>query len=124
MTGILIPNDVEGLSQLRSKANCLLVIEKDCTFQKLIDERIDQFIGPCILITVGKTRRWPFVSSIVAIPTTLLSLTDTALLTDPLSSLPIRAEYATRTQLLTFNCFLFISISTTLFLFFVNILGF
>ena len=51
-TGILIPNDVEKLSQFRSKAFHILVVEKDSTFQKLIDDKIERFIGDCILITV------------------------------------------------------------------------
>nr|SVE85633.1 EOG090X09ZG [Daphnia pulicaria] len=50
-TGILIPNDVEKLSQFRSKAHLVLVVEKDSTFQKLIDDKIERFIGDCILIT-------------------------------------------------------------------------
>jgi len=50
-TGILIPNEVDQLSDLRSNARCILVVEKDSTFQKLIDEQIHHFIGPCILIT-------------------------------------------------------------------------
>lgn len=50
--GILIPNDVEKLSQFRSKAFHILVVEKDSTFQKLIDDKIERFIGDCILITV------------------------------------------------------------------------
>ena len=50
--GILIPNEVDQLSDLRSNARCILVVEKDSTFQKLIDEQIHHFIGPCILITV------------------------------------------------------------------------
>lgn len=50
--GILIPNDVEKLSQFRSKAHLVLVVEKDSTFQKLIDDKIERFIGDCILITV------------------------------------------------------------------------
>lgn len=50
--GILIPNEVDRITDLRSDARCVLVVEKDCTFQKLIDHRIQHFIGPCILITV------------------------------------------------------------------------
>ena len=51
--GILIPSDVDKLSQFRSKAFCILVVEKDSTFQKLLDDKIERFIGDCILITVG-----------------------------------------------------------------------
>nr|SVE75264.1 EOG090X09ZG [Daphnia dolichocephala] len=50
-TGILIPNDVQKLSQFRSKASHILLVEKDSTFQKLIDDKIECFIGECILIT-------------------------------------------------------------------------
>nr|SVE93141.1 EOG090X09ZG [Moina brachiata] len=49
--GILIPDDVDKLSQLRSTANAILVIEKDSTFQKLIDDKVEHFIGDCIMIT-------------------------------------------------------------------------
>lgn len=55
--GILIPNDVEKLSEFRSKALLVLVVEKDSTFQKLIDDKIERFIGDCILITVGLGRK-------------------------------------------------------------------
>lgn len=51
--GILIPNDVEKLSQFRSDGLLILVVEKDSTFQKLIDDKIERFIGNCILITVS-----------------------------------------------------------------------
>nr|SVE73075.1 EOG090X09ZG [Ceriodaphnia reticulata] len=50
-TGILIPNDVENLTQFRSEASLILVVEKDSTFQKLIDDKIERFVGKCILIT-------------------------------------------------------------------------
>lgn len=50
--GILIPNDIENLSQFRTRASFILVVEKDSTFQKLIDDKIERFIGDCILITV------------------------------------------------------------------------
>nr|SVE92526.1 EOG090X09ZG [Megafenestra aurita] len=50
-TGILIPNDIENLSQFRTRASFILVVEKDSTFQKLIDDKIERFIGDCILIT-------------------------------------------------------------------------
>nr|SVE93755.1 EOG090X09ZG [Scapholeberis mucronata] len=49
--GVLIPNDVEKLSQFRSNAHLILVVEKDSTFQKLIDDRVERSIGDCILIT-------------------------------------------------------------------------
>lgn len=37
---------------MQSKAKFVLVIEKDATFQKLLDDNIFTKLGPCILITV------------------------------------------------------------------------
>lgn len=53
MTGMLIPGNVDELSQFRTTASLVLVVEKDSTFQKLIDDKIERFIGDCILLTVG-----------------------------------------------------------------------
>lgn len=50
--GVLVPDDIDKLSQLRTTANVVLVIEKDSTFQKLIDDHVEHFVGDCILITV------------------------------------------------------------------------
>lgn len=50
--GLLIPSDVDELSQFRTTASLILVVEKDSTFQKLIDDNVEHFIGDCILLTV------------------------------------------------------------------------
>ena len=55
LEGHLIPNDVDALSGFQTRARCILVIEKDSTFQKLIDDDVERYIGPCILITVTVT---------------------------------------------------------------------
>jgi len=51
----LIPNDVDALNGFQTRARCILVIEKDSTFQKLIDDDVERYIGHCILITVAAT---------------------------------------------------------------------
>ena len=51
LAGQLIPNDLDQVSGFQSDARCILVVEKDSTFQKLIDDDVQHFIGPCILIT-------------------------------------------------------------------------
>lgn len=48
----MVPNDVDELSQFRTTAGLILVVEKDSTFQKLIDDHVERFIGSCILLTV------------------------------------------------------------------------
>ncbi|XP_064460695.1 meiotic recombination protein SPO11-like [Ornithodoros turicata] len=48
---VLIPSDVRGIREVRSPAKFILVIEKDATFQKLLDSQIVRLLGPCVLIT-------------------------------------------------------------------------
>ncbi|XP_065309226.1 meiotic recombination protein SPO11 [Dermacentor albipictus] len=50
----LMPTDVSGISELASSASCILVVEKDASFQKILD---DGFLnascssGRCVLVT-------------------------------------------------------------------------
>ncbi|XP_067143266.1 meiotic recombination protein SPO11 isoform X2 [Centruroides vittatus] len=49
--GMLIPADIENITNISSNAKFILVIEKDATFQKLLDEKFTVHLGPCIIIT-------------------------------------------------------------------------
>ncbi|CAN2389875.1 double-strand break repair involved in meiotic recombination [Pristimantis euphronides] len=49
--GVLVPSNVEGVTNLRSAARFVLIIEKDATFQRLLDDDFCGKCGPCILIT-------------------------------------------------------------------------
>ncbi|KAM3921792.1 meiotic recombination protein SPO11 [Leptodactylus fuscus] len=50
-SGVLVPSNVEGITNLRSAAHFVLIIEKDATFQRLLDDDFCGKCGPCILIT-------------------------------------------------------------------------
>lgn len=43
--------------RLESGAQFILLVEKDATFQKLLDEGVLERLGPCILVTVGNSGR-------------------------------------------------------------------
>ncbi|KAK7073648.1 endodeoxyribonuclease [Halocaridina rubra] len=49
--GVMVPDCVEGLKEVISDARYILVIEKDATFQKLVEAHIHRSFGPAILIT-------------------------------------------------------------------------
>lgn len=49
--GIQIPNHVTGINEFISEAKYILVIEKEATYQRLIDVKLTTKCGPCILIT-------------------------------------------------------------------------
>lgn len=51
--GILVPQEISGTVTLESMALFALLVEKDATFQQLLDEGILDRLGPCILITVS-----------------------------------------------------------------------
>ncbi|XP_071966798.1 meiotic recombination protein SPO11 [Engystomops pustulosus] len=50
-SGVLVPANVEGVTNLRTTARFVLIIEKDATFQRLLDDNFCGKCGPCILIT-------------------------------------------------------------------------
>ncbi|XP_022089944.1 meiotic recombination protein SPO11-like [Acanthaster planci] len=50
-TGMLIPAHVQDICNVRSRARFVLVVEKDATFQKLLDDGMLGDMWPCILIT-------------------------------------------------------------------------
>ncbi|XP_021922584.1 meiotic recombination protein SPO11 isoform X2 [Zootermopsis nevadensis] len=49
--GVLIPQDINNVVRLESDAQFVLLVEKDATFQKLLDEGVLERLGPCILVT-------------------------------------------------------------------------
>ncbi|XP_064626752.1 meiotic recombination protein SPO11-like [Lineus longissimus] len=50
-SGVMIPMDIFGIKNLRSDAKAIFVIEKDATFQRLLDDNVTRKISPCIYIT-------------------------------------------------------------------------
>ncbi|NP_001008200.1 meiotic recombination protein SPO11 [Xenopus tropicalis] len=50
-SGVLVPINVEGIRHLSTQAKFILIIEKDATFQRLLDDNFCARSGPCILIT-------------------------------------------------------------------------
>ncbi|XP_060080716.1 meiotic recombination protein SPO11-like [Ylistrum balloti] len=50
-TGVMVPNDVRALKYFHTDASFILVVEKDATFQNLIDNGFCTKLGPAILIT-------------------------------------------------------------------------
>ncbi|XP_044311678.1 meiotic recombination protein SPO11 [Varanus komodoensis] len=50
-TAAAVPSNVEGLRNLITEAKFILVIEKDATFQRLLDDNFCSRMYPCILIT-------------------------------------------------------------------------
>ncbi len=51
MNGEPVPQDVEGIGSLSSEARFVLVVEKDATFQKMLDEDAPNRLHPCIIVT-------------------------------------------------------------------------
>lgn len=47
-----MPECVQGLSGVVSEARYILVVEKDATFQKLVEAQVHRSFGPAVLITV------------------------------------------------------------------------
>ncbi|OCT62417.1 meiotic recombination protein SPO11 isoform X2 [Xenopus laevis] len=50
-SAVLVPINVEGIRNLSTQAKFILIIEKDATFQRLLDDNFCSRSGPCILIT-------------------------------------------------------------------------
>lgn len=50
--GVLIPQNVLGITKVTSKAKWILIVEKDAAFQKLLDSDGLTRLGPVIFITV------------------------------------------------------------------------
>ncbi|XP_037090619.1 meiotic recombination protein SPO11-like [Pollicipes pollicipes] len=49
--GLLVPEDLPHVQLVRSSARFILVVEKDATFQKILDSRLLRHLPPGIVIT-------------------------------------------------------------------------
>ena len=49
--GIQIPTQIEGIHDFLSQAKYVLVVEKEATYRRLVEERVAEKLGPSILVT-------------------------------------------------------------------------
>ncbi|KAK1156237.1 meiotic recombination protein SPO11-like [Acipenser oxyrinchus oxyrinchus] len=50
-TAVLVPSNICGIKNVSSAAQFLLIVEKDATFQRLLDDEFCIKLAPCIIIT-------------------------------------------------------------------------
>nr|XP_020653142.1 meiotic recombination protein SPO11 isoform X1 [Pogona vitticeps] len=50
-TTAAVPSNVEGMRNLKTDAKFILIVEKDATFQRLLDDDFCSQMAPCIMIT-------------------------------------------------------------------------
>ncbi|XP_039935713.1 meiotic recombination protein SPO11 isoform X2 [Hirundo rustica] len=50
-TAVTVPSNVQGIKNLNSHAKFILIVEKDATFQRLLDDDFFGKVSPCIMIT-------------------------------------------------------------------------
>ncbi|XP_049725630.1 meiotic recombination protein SPO11 isoform X1 [Elephas maximus indicus] len=50
-TAVAVPSNIQGLRNLITDAKFLLIVEKDATFQRLLDDNFCSKISPCIMVT-------------------------------------------------------------------------
>ncbi|NXB12092.1 SPO11 protein, partial [Cnemophilus loriae] len=50
-TVLTVPSNVQGIKNLTSCAKFILIVEKDATFQRLLDDDFFNKVSPCIMIT-------------------------------------------------------------------------
>uniref|UniRef100_A0A8D0HCX3 DNA topoisomerase (ATP-hydrolyzing) n=1 Tax=Sphenodon punctatus TaxID=8508 RepID=A0A8D0HCX3_SPHPU len=50
-TAIIVPSNVQGIRNLITDAKFILIVEKDATFQRLLDDDFCNKLSPCIMIT-------------------------------------------------------------------------
>ncbi|NXA95743.1 SPO11 protein, partial [Melanocharis versteri] len=50
-TVFTVPSNVQGIKNLTSRAKFILIVEKDATFQRLLDDDFFNKVSPCIMIT-------------------------------------------------------------------------
>ncbi|KAL9835277.1 meiotic recombination protein SPO11 isoform 2-T17 [Geothlypis trichas] len=48
---VTVPSNVQGIKNLTSHAKFVLIVEKDATFQRLLDDDFFSKVSPCIMIT-------------------------------------------------------------------------
>ncbi|XP_008052596.1 meiotic recombination protein SPO11 isoform X1 [Carlito syrichta] len=51
VTAIAVPSNIQGIRNLITDAKFLLIIEKDATFQRLLDDNFCNKMSPCIMVT-------------------------------------------------------------------------
>ena len=49
--GVQIPCHIDGLYDFESNAKYILIVEKEAIYKRLMDEKINEKIGPCIILT-------------------------------------------------------------------------
>jgi len=49
--GVQVPSHIDTLTQFQSKARYILIIEKEAIYQRLMEAKISEKLGPCILTT-------------------------------------------------------------------------
>ncbi|XP_060237284.1 meiotic recombination protein SPO11 isoform X1 [Meriones unguiculatus] len=50
-TATAVPSNIEGMQNLITDAKFLLIVEKDATFQRLLDDNFCSRMSPCIMVT-------------------------------------------------------------------------
>ncbi|XP_006839219.1 PREDICTED: meiotic recombination protein SPO11 isoform X2 [Chrysochloris asiatica] len=50
-TAVAVPSNIQGLRNLITDAKFLLIVEKDATFQRLLDDNFCSKMSPCIMVT-------------------------------------------------------------------------
>ncbi|XP_017670672.1 PREDICTED: meiotic recombination protein SPO11 [Lepidothrix coronata] len=50
-TAVSVPSNVQGIKNLISHAKFVLIVEKDATFQRLLDDDFFNKVSPCIMVT-------------------------------------------------------------------------
>ncbi|XP_074141165.1 meiotic recombination protein SPO11 [Sminthopsis crassicaudata] len=50
-TVVAVPSNIQGIRNLATDAKFLLIVEKDATFQRLLDDNFCNKLSPCIIIT-------------------------------------------------------------------------
>ncbi|XP_073094190.1 meiotic recombination protein SPO11 isoform X5 [Manis javanica] len=51
-TAVAVPSNIQGIRNLVTDAKFLLIVEKDATFQRLLDDNFCNKMSPCIMVTV------------------------------------------------------------------------
>ncbi|XP_076022923.1 meiotic recombination protein SPO11 [Genypterus blacodes] len=49
--GVAVSSNIAGIKNIVSSAKCVLIVEKDATFQRLLDDDLCRKLHPCIMIT-------------------------------------------------------------------------
>ncbi|XP_027478667.1 meiotic recombination protein SPO11 isoform X2 [Zalophus californianus] len=50
-TAVAVPSNIQGIQNLITDAKFLLIVEKDATFQRLLDDNFCNRMSPCIMVT-------------------------------------------------------------------------